>query len=520
LDKCVNHHLFGNLLQIWNLEKVLRKKNDNLSRPYIELVSKEFHSTLTFWASLMEIIKEELESAADSSSFINNVLMNEYPRLYQMLIDFYHKVESTTSNYDQTLPPNQQALLTKISGKQHRENLLASIGKFQQLFLDKCIQRIKQPLNILFGNREIRRIPTVADMRTLWTTFYNELKITADTPSLQISIANMIYLNGIKQMIVHLKKKIISVSYKEDDDDNNSSQLVDFRHNADIYNSIHALYLHISSCVQQTQDKKIKLALDANAHLHKSCNLLYNFNCYLLYYCLRVLWFAIVPSLKSMKLLSVHIQFVAHSFLPLVQTGNAMDYVLRQWASCLTMVYLQFVSLHFNICDEDSVQTIASNLAQFIKLLRIFEDEYNVDVVPAILMLQQYKRMLLQVNEESEKHEKTIELLHKEHPNLSLYLICQFLLAWIYRMEHKSSFTASIGMSVDEFVKNAFIQKHFFSIFEFNLNNNTQVAAQMVSVDIMSMTDEQRNLLQIIASKLKQSQNKYVMEIQDLLERT
>jgi len=60
LDKCVNHRLFANLLQIWNLEKVLRKKNDSQSRPYIELVADDtFVNTLSFWAQLIEIIKQD-----------------------------------------------------------------------------------------------------------------------------------------------------------------------------------------------------------------------------------------------------------------------------------------------------------------------------------------------------------------------------------------------------------------------------------------------------------------------------
>ena len=325
----------------------------------------------------IEIIKEELESTADVSSFINNVLMNEYPRLYQMLVDFYHKVESTTSNYDQTLPINQQALLTKINGKQHKENLIESINKFKKLFLNKCIDRIKQPLNILFSNTEIKRIPTIADMRTLWTTFYNELKITQDTPILQVNIGNIIYLNGIKQMIIHLKRKIISVTYNNNkqEESQNSNNLSDFRHNIDIYNCIQALYFHIWSLQEKyysdinnnsNNSNSIKLDKECNLSLTKCCNLLYNFNCYLLYYCLKIFWYTLIPSLSSFKIFSFHIQFISHSILPIINSGIAMDYVLKQWNTCLTMLYLQFISLNYDITNDENIQIIATNIVNLL----------------------------------------------------------------------------------------------------------------------------------------------------------
>ena len=541
LDKCVNHGLFGNLLQIWNLEKVLRKKNDSLSRPYIELVVDEFRNTLSFWAKLIGIIKEELEQAADASSFINNVLMNEYPRLFQMLTDFYHKVESTTSHYDQTLPINQQQKLTKITGKTHRTNLIASIHHFEALFLSKCIDRIKQPLNILFGNKETRRIPTIADMRTLWTTFYNELKVTEECPDLQRDIANTIYLDGIKQMVSHLKKKIVSVSYDGGDKDENKAKLTDFRHNMDIFNCIQALYIHIYSLQEKNFNAHgsggtsleikgaIKLRQECNLYLTKCCNLLYNFNCYLLYYCLRVLWYTVIGCLTSPKALSIHIQFVSTSILPLIHNGVAMDYVLKQWALCLTMLFLQCLTLNEDICNVDNIPNIAGNIAQFIKFLRIFDDDYNVDVVPSILMLQQYKRMLIEVNDYKKRQDedrkssaefKSIEQLKKEHPNLSTYMICQFMLSWVYRLEHRKSINVLIGMSVDEFITTAFIKKNFFSLFAFNMNNNSRIASQRVSVDIMTMTNEQCGLLQIVASKMKDTEHPYFAEVQKIISRT
>lgn len=539
LDKCINHHLFGHLLQIWNLEKVLRKKNDGLSRPYIDLVNDRFTSTLQFWATMIEIIKEELEIAADSSPFLQNILVNEYPQLFRMEIDFYHKVQSTTSHPDNTLPVNQQALLTQITGQQHRQNLIESIGTFQDLFLSKCVDRLQHPLQILFANQETRRIPTVADMRTLWTTFYNELKITEECPHLQVRIAQIIYSEGVQKMVLHLKRKMVAVSYSahsvnlqshghggDATDKLSGESLVNFRHNLDIYNCIQALYFHIWSLLEHHKTSsvdgigapkpKMKVDSECSAVLTKCCHLLYNFNCYALYFNLRVMWFTLISALGSSKVLSQHIHFIAHSILPMVNQGAATTYVLRQWTGCLTVVFMQFLSLNGNLCDEEGVTAMSVQIAQFIKLIRIFEDEFNIDVVHSILMLQQFKRMLTEFicSEDGGgggDGRRTVDQLMKEHPNLSQYVISQFVLSWISRKEDKVPFTKLIGMDSNDFINKALIKQNFFGLFEFEVGTE-----KMVTVDITATTKEQSELILQIADELSRSPSPYVKEIRAL----
>ena len=137
-------------------------------------------------------------------------------------------------------------------------------------------------------------------------------------------------------------------------------------------------------------------------------------------------------------------------------------------------------------------------------------------------MLQQYKRLLIKFNENNDDQLPTIQHLQKEHPNLSLYLISQFILSWICRSENdgKKSFNSLIGMSIDQYITNAFIKKNYFSLFDFNINNNeNKIAMQQINVDVMKITDQQYNLIQIIASKFKDSNNKYIPQINKLFQR-
>jgi len=541
LDKCINHHLFGALLQIWNLEKVLRKKNDGLSRPYIDLVADRFSSTLQFWATMIEIVKAELESAASRSSFLQSLLVNEYPRLFQMELDFYHKVSTTTSHLDSTLPVNQQALLTQISGELHRENLIASIGHFEEQFLSKCVHRLQAPLQILFSNQDVRRIPTVADMRTLWTTFYNELKVAEECPHLQARIASIIHKQGVEQMVLHLKRKIVAVTYSANTPDliaaaassvstghSDGDSLVDFRHNLDIYNCAQALYFHIWSLLEHHRTSsvdgigapKAKMKVDAQCHsvLTACCHLLYNFNCYVLYFNLRTMWFTLIAALSSPPKLGQHIECIAHSILPMVNHGAATNYVLKQWTSMLTVVFMHFLTMNGDLCDEAAVTEMAVQIAQFMKLVRVIEDEFNVDVVHSILMLQQFKRMMMEFAEsdsrrsatqkEEDGGRKTVEQLLKEHPNLSLFVVAQFVLSFIVRSEHKKSFLALIGMDKEAVINDILIKRHFFALFEFEVSRK-----QMVTVDAMAMTKEQSELILQIADELSTSKSLYVSEI-------
>merc|ERR1712129_106447 len=241
-----------------------------------------------------------------------------------------------------------------------------------------------------------------------------------------------------------------------------------------------------------------------------------------LYYCLRILWQTLIANLSLAKALSHDIQFIAHSILPLVHAGVACDYVLKQWSMCLTMLFLQNVTLSEDICNAEHIPNIASTIAQFIKFLRIFDDEYNVDVVPSILMLQQYKRMLIEINDwnkEENAELKSVDQLKKEHPNLSSYMICQFVMAWVHRLQNGKAMNSLIGMSVEEFITNAFIKNNFKSLFDFKKTDDRNIASHRIDVDIMTMTDEQFNLLHMISSKMN-SEHPYFSEVHKIFSKT
>merc|ERR1719361_1194930 len=109
---------------------------------------------------------------------------------------------------------------------------------------------------------------------------------------------------------------------------------------------------------------------------------------------------------------------------------------------------------------------MAIQMAQFMKLIRMFEDELNADVVHSILMLQQFKRMVLDLKGNADGM-RTLEQLLKEHPNLSTFVVSLCVFSWIARKERQTTLSTLIGLELKEFISRALIKGHFFALFEF-----------------------------------------------------
>ena len=154
---------------------------------------------------------------------------------------------------------------------------------------------------------------------------------------------------------------------------------------------------------------------------------------------------------------------------------------------------------------------MAVQRAQFIKLLRLFEDELSVDVVHSILMLQQFKRMAMEFVAAEQDERRTVEQLLKEHPNLSPFVVALFVLSWVARTERKESVTKLIGMDSTDFINKALLKRNFFALFEFEVTTE-----QMVTVDVMAATKEQSELILQIADELGSSKSPFVTEIRAL----
>ncbi|CEP16124.1 hypothetical protein [Parasitella parasitica] len=133
-DQCV---------KIYSLEKVLEIKKDALTHvSFLDEVSKTLDANSLvsyFWRVLSANFEQELKSAAKASTFLQSILVGEYPKLLKLLHDFFSRVAL-----------HNCTLLSDYSQTPEYVIMLRSFNTFQASFLAKSLQRMYDAVNSTF----------------------------------------------------------------------------------------------------------------------------------------------------------------------------------------------------------------------------------------------------------------------------------------------------------------------------------------------------------------------------------
>ena len=115
-------------LQVSTLDAVLQKKRDAASHAlFMDVVAEKRPKGVlrAWWASVCEVLQQELEATSRSSSFVKNVFVNEYPRLHGAFA----------------------AMLQRLKGE--GRELLRCLHSFEQAYIAKTLTKLNEPLQLM-----------------------------------------------------------------------------------------------------------------------------------------------------------------------------------------------------------------------------------------------------------------------------------------------------------------------------------------------------------------------------------
>ena len=141
-------------------------------------------------------------------------------------------------------------------------------------------------------------------------------------------------------------------------------------------------------------------------------------------------------------------QNISQLLFGIFNDGMAKRHVVMQWCLWLSLFLMDSFCLRsftlpiLNDNESDCGREIATEITQFIHILRMFEERYNVNIVPCLLVLQQLKHGYVQYyslnpstkNLDYNKLIEHIGNIKKECSNVSMRIICSFLLSLLHSL--------------------------------------------------------------------------------------
>ncbi|KAF9580890.1 Conserved oligomeric Golgi complex subunit, partial [Lunasporangiospora selenospora] len=112
--------LYSGCVKIYLLERVLARKRDPLSQTsFLDIVSSNMDGNMVhrFWQVLSAHLEQELKAAARSSQFIHQSLIDGFPRLLNLLHEFFSRVSvhSATNTSEDVQSPEVVLMLRAVS---------------------------------------------------------------------------------------------------------------------------------------------------------------------------------------------------------------------------------------------------------------------------------------------------------------------------------------------------------------------------------------------------------------------
>ncbi|KAI8388643.1 Golgi transport complex subunit 5-domain-containing protein [Radiomyces spectabilis] len=171
-------------IKIYDLEKVLEIKKDSLSQvTFLEEVAKMFDATSLvshFWRVLSATFERELKEATKVSTFLQNTFVGGYPKLLQLLHEFFSRVaiHNGTSLHDYAQSPEYVIMLR-------------SFNIFESGFLARSLTRMHDTINATFPAHGglSRTAPGRQSILTITRVIEHELETAAFEPHLAQAVA-------------------------------------------------------------------------------------------------------------------------------------------------------------------------------------------------------------------------------------------------------------------------------------------------------------------------------------------
>ncbi|OQV17242.1 Conserved oligomeric Golgi complex subunit 5 [Hypsibius exemplaris] len=126
-----------------------------------------------FFRRVVETLVGGLNRCGKESTFLQQILENEFPRLLKMVKDTVNRLRSATLFLD---GPNLAALRDAISS-------------FQSLFVSRSLSRLLEPVNAGFGENSL---PTGEDLTSIFRSITNELVVCSADEALAVLVCGNI----------------------------------------------------------------------------------------------------------------------------------------------------------------------------------------------------------------------------------------------------------------------------------------------------------------------------------------
>ncbi|KAF9207333.1 Conserved oligomeric Golgi complex subunit [Haplosporangium sp. Z 27] len=119
MEKLIDE-MYSGCIKIYLLERVLARKRDPLTQiSFLEIASNSMDGNMVhrFWQSLSAHLEQELKTAARSSQFLHQALIDGFPRLLNLLHEFFSRVSvhSNIATSDEGQSPEIVLMLRAIS---------------------------------------------------------------------------------------------------------------------------------------------------------------------------------------------------------------------------------------------------------------------------------------------------------------------------------------------------------------------------------------------------------------------
>ncbi|RKO88423.1 Golgi transport complex subunit 5-domain-containing protein, partial [Blyttiomyces helicus] len=163
--------MYENAVKVYLLEKVLARKRDLVTHvPFLDEVVKNMDGNIVSYFSriLAHSFERELRLATKSSSFLQQVLQNGYPKLLRLFHDYFSRVAGISGEPGRRSDSPESALL------------LRTIASFETAYLSRSLSRLLDPINVAFAFKAgpgARTLPLKDDIDKLIRVITSEVEV-------------------------------------------------------------------------------------------------------------------------------------------------------------------------------------------------------------------------------------------------------------------------------------------------------------------------------------------------------
>ncbi|CAH1787402.1 unnamed protein product, partial [Owenia fusiformis] len=242
--------IYASCAQVDQLEKVLVKKRDPVTHVcFIQELHKsgEKNIMMKFWDAMAEILTDQFNTAANSSTFIKQAFEGEYPKLLRLYNELWKRLEPFSSHMvaeTQFSLDLEEKSSTEQDSYKAEASLKACLQSFETAYLSRSLSRLFDPINLVFSGPN-QSPPTGEELEAIVKTIASELNVA----SVDSKLSSMVSKNVAKTLQLYCVKceQLLST-------DGEASQVIGpptagQSRNAAVVNALYDLHIHIGKVV-------------------------------------------------------------------------------------------------------------------------------------------------------------------------------------------------------------------------------------------------------------------------------